>query len=259
MQVVYQVEKLNMVHSGAEKVQNSIESIDYDIQNIICQKYINDIDVLISSEKYEAAQTKLEMALGYFPDNNQLLEKYSEIAALLFSDIEGKWSAQYDFGDMIAAELGLSGMKIYFPATMVFDFSGNKVSIYVDESSISSAIDEMTKDSESMKAFYEVAAQYGVSKFTADLLVKFTYGGSYSAFLTDQFGGEINGALATFACSEAFCADSRKIYIGTTESNSSSYCDYSTKEGGKLLLEAYTGNHIILNSLNYPIELTRKF
>lgn len=218
-----------------------------------------DVDVCIELEQYEIAQEQVIDALEIFPDDERLDEKLKEINALMYSDIEGTWSTTYDFGSLIAAEMGISGYKVYFPAELVFVFDGKNMNMYVDENSIRPALDAMTADAESMEALYAVAEDYGVNKFEADILVKLMYGGSYSAFLMDQYGSEINNALASFRCEVAYSADSKKIHLGDNGSGASNnYYNYTTDNGSWMELTSYAGAQNPLNTISYPVKLTRR-
>lgn len=226
------------------------------------QSYIAELiaeaDVLIAEEKYESARELIISAFDYFPEEDELTAKLEEITALMYSDIEGKWSTTYDFGDLIASEMGLSGYSLYFPAELMFEFDGTTMKMYVNEDSIEEALDAMCADPDSMDALYVVAEQYGVNKLEADVLVKLFYGGSYSAFLLDQYGTEINEALNAFKCEIAYSADSRKIHLGASQSNTANYFTYESEESNSLELLSYTGNTDPIYALKFPINLIRK-
>lgn len=250
------IDRFEMVVEDDVKYREMADRYIEECRTIYISIVIAEADEYINVEKYELACEVLTDALERFPDDDALASKLEEVAALMYSDIEGKWYTTYDFGDLIAAEMGLSGYNLYFPAELVFEFDGTKMKMYVNEDSIESALDAMTADKESMEALYAVAEQYGVNKFEADVLVTVVYGGSYTRFLMDQYGTEISNALNSFKCEINYTADSRKIHLEDTGSNN--YFSYSSDNSNSLNLTSYTGNTDPINVLSYPIALKRK-
>lgn len=255
------LEAIECFERVSELDENNYEKASLNIEN--CRdKYIDelleDVDKLLAEEEYEQAQDKVVAALELFPENDLLEDKLNEIASLLYADIEGVWYTTYDFGDLIASEMGLDGYKLYFPAQLVYEFTDSNMHMYVDEDSIESAIDAMAADEESLDALFAVAEDYGFSRFQVELLVNVMYGGSYSAFLMSQYGDEIKSALDAFDYECLYYADSKKIYLDSQVSNSTNYYEY-TGNGNSLCLESYTGNKNPINVLSYPVSLLRKY
>lgn len=232
------------------------ENIEYCRTEYIAE-VIDKADELIAEEAYEEAKDVVLDALDVLPDDESLTAKLNEIASLMYADIKGTWTTSYDFGDLIAAELGVSGYNIYFPAELIFEFTDDKMHMYVSEDSIKPALEAMTADEESMNALYSVAEDYGFTKFQADLLVGIVYGGSYAEFLMDQFGTEIQDALEAFDYETTYFADSRKIYVNSSESSNDNYYLYET-DGSTLDLNSYTGSGKPMGYLTYSITLDRK-
>lgn len=225
---------------------------------LYCEGVVDRANELIASEEYEDALSLVQEALSHFEDSELLSDKLEEILTYLDVDLAGKYTVTYDLGDMIVGELGMTGYDVYFPATIIFELGDDKLAIYVDSNSIESALNALTADSESMKAVYALAEDYGIGSKEADMLIAFTYGGSYTKFILDNFGGEIEDALAEFSHEVKCSIDNKKIYIGTTDKNDNSYLTY-TDGGSYIIIESYTGNDAILGGLTYPLKLVKSF
>lgn len=216
-----------------------------------CEVVSEAADEQIEKGDYEGALLVIQEAIAILPDEEALTGKLTEIMAYMEVDISGTYTASIDLGDMIAGELGLTGYNVYFPAVLVLELSDDKLKIYVDSNSIESGLDALTSDSDSMEAVYSLAGDYGINKKEADLLIAFTYGGSYTKFIMDNFGGEIQDALDEFTHEVKCYADNKYIYIGTTDKNDNNYLTYSSDATG-IKLESYKGSDSILALLPYP-------
>ncbi len=214
------------------------------------------VDKLVESGDYEGALEALQDALEILPGSDALTDRLSEVMAYMDVDLSGKYTTTIDLGDMIAGDLGLSGYDVYFPAVLVLELSDDKLKIYVDPDSVESALNALTADSESMEAVYALAEDYGINKAEADILIALTYGGSYTKFIMDNYGGEIQDALDSFAHEVKCYVDNKYIYIGTTDKNDTNYLTYSESSTG-IILESYKGSDSILSALKYPIPWAR--
>lgn len=211
----------------------------------------------MESEEYEKAQTVIFEALDILPEDGTLLEMQKEIQKYLEVSIKGNWSVKYDLGELIAQEMGLQGEKLYFPAMLVLECTDREVKMYVRKESIRMALDAMLADEKTMDLIYEVAADYGIKKGEADLLVKLMYGGSYTRFILDRFETQIDQALERCTYESVYHLDPYKLYVGTEGKNENHYYFYK-QEGTKLILEGYVGEESVLKMLNYPMTLERE-
>lgn len=218
-----------------------------------CLDTIAMAEELMAECDYDGAYNVVIYAYNIFPEEQMLGEMLDVIKEYLEVDMSSSYYATYDLGDMIAAELGLYGYDVYFPAKLVFEFSDDHLRIYVDADSIESALDAMTADEESMKAVYALAEEYGIKKKEADLLISLTYGGSYTKFILDNYGPEIEEALADFTHDVSCKADSNYIYIGDAKKGDD-YLTY-TDSGSYMTLDSYNGKDGVLGLLVYPLTL----
>lgn len=236
-----------------QKADNAI----WECQEAYLNSILERIDQLMQQEEYEAAREYILEAMKSMPEEESLSEKLREVQKYLDINIDGTWCTTYDFGDLIAKELGVYNYKVTFPAQMVFELKDHQMKVSVSRDSIKPALEALTGDAGSMEAIYSVAQDYGFDKKTADLLVAFTYGGSYADFIMDNFGSEIDAALAEYCYETSFGVDKSKIYIGTTGKNDRNYFTY-TFEGSTLTVESYTGAGNILSLMKYPMIFKRK-
>lgn len=229
-----------------------------------CDKAIEQAQAHILSEAYYDARDVLEEALTYFPDEARLLDLLAEVREMIDAleavvdiVIDGDYVVTYNVGDLVAKELGVTNYKVIFPVKMTYSFRDGHLSISVVKSSIKPALDALTSDNDSMEAIYAVAKSYGINKTAADILIKMTYGGSYSDFIMDYFGGDIDEALKDFSLETIYCVDETAIYLGTEEPGGDDYFTYAGTDSG-LRLEEYMGFDSMLSLLEYPIELDEK-
>lgn len=212
------------------------------------------VSELIRNKNYEEAKNLINEGLAIYPDEGILVRRKTQIEDLIAASLVSRWTTSYNMGSLIASDLGVSGYKLYFPVELVFDFVDDRLNVYVKKDSIKPAIDDLTQDEESMEAIYSVAEQYGLNKRQADFIIKFTYGGSYSDFITDYFKKDIDQALADFSYSGQCYVTKSRIYLGSSEVNNNHYLDYYFFVGG-VAIDGYRGNDKTLKLLAYPLEL----
>ncbi len=228
----------------------------YECREAYLQEILDRVDALIEAESYEEAKTCLLDAMKELPEEEALRDKLAEVQEAMKVSLDGTYTIQYNFGDLIAAELGITGYKVYFPAVMVMEIQGEEVTFYIDEKCIRDGLEALTHDTGSMEAIYSVVEDYGFTKGEADLLVMIAYKGSYTDFIMDNFGGEIQEALREYRFSDVCFADQHNFYLGTTGKNDDSYFTY-TDEGLSLTFESYTGDNYVLKMMKYPLVFTR--
>ena len=244
-------------------------------RNEYCEGVLSQARELMTAQSYEEAQVLVLSALEYFPGEPSLEDRLKEIRDYLeemrrrqeeleqelqekqAAKIEGTWSTEYNLGGLIAEELGVYDYSLCFPVELVFSFCEGTMGIYVSKDSIRPALDALTADPNSMEAIYRVAENYGIKKATADLLIKLTYGGSYSDFIMDYFGKEIDDALKEFSLSTAYYSDGTRIFVGTECENEDHYISITVSEKS-MALEEYVGERVPLSWLQYPILLERE-
>lgn len=217
---------------------------------------IEEADGYLDSYDYVSALEVIEDALSIFPKEQRLLDYAEKLKA--YTDVENviSYCATYDLGDLIASEMGIYGYDVYFPAVLIVAFEDSNLSVYVDPESIKPALDAMTADDESMKALYSIVEDYGFSQAGADMLISLTYGGSYSDFIYDYFGTEIDEALSEFTFHTTCFRTVTNIYIGTDGINDNNYLTCSI-DGDVMTIESYTGNSAFWKQFEYPILLKK--
>ena len=241
-------------------------------RNGYCEEVLGRVQEMLEAKAFEDAHQLVGEALEHFPEEVSLTQKQQEIEELEKQERErlererlereqlllvGNWSMEYDLGELIAEELGVKGYLLYFPVKMIVTIDEDSLQMYVQKDSIKPALDALTADPASMSAIYQVAQNYGINKSTADFLIRMTYGGSYSDFILDNFGDEIDAALAEFSLSTIYYADGTRIYLGTAQENETHYLSYvcSLEE---LQLEGYVGGQMPLSLLELKEPLCLK-
>lgn len=253
MEAIASYEKVSLKDTeNREKADQYI----YECKEAYLQEILDKADALIEAESYEEAKSFLLDAMKELPEEDALKDKLAKIQEAMAVSLDGTYTTQYNFGDLIAAELGINGYRVYFPAVMVMEIKGEEVTFYIDENCIRDGLDALTHDAGSMEAIYSVVEDYGFTKGEADLLVTLAYKGSYTDFIMDNFGGEIQTALREYRFSDVCFADKHNFYLGTTGKNDDSYFSYS-EDGIELTFESYTGENYVLNMMKYPLVFTR--
>lgn len=248
------IQYFEMVSEKDQVYKNKAEeNIDICKQNY-CSDTIMTVASLVIEEQYEAAKEILLEALAIFPDESLLIDKLAEIEELINKqnsiDITGVYKVKYDVGELIANEMGISGYKVECPVTVVLSIDNSSLSVYVDEDSIHSAIEELTKSS--MDAIYAVASDYGIGKKEADIAVLMMYKGSYADFIMDNFGDEISDALNEFSYEMAYIVEGNNIIM-----DDDGILEYSLTDNYLKLVE-YNGDNTALNMLDYPVNMERE-
>lgn len=225
-------------------------------RNSYCTDVIFNAQTLMDEHEYLSAKEVVTEALEYFPEESTLQDMLANIDAFLNIDINGKWCAIYNFGQVISGELGINAANLNFPVKIVMQIdnnsSGNNIKVYMDSDSIKNAIDVLTSDEASMKAIFELANQYGLDKNLINIAVTTMYGGSYSKFVYDYFGSEIEKVLNEYSYTNKCDITPDKIAFSQDETIEYEYNNSS------LVLKSYIGNNDLLNIIQYPLTLVRE-
>ncbi|MGN1147813.1 MAG: hypothetical protein ACI4TB_05285, partial [Lachnospiraceae bacterium] len=266
---IYVLEDALLVLTDDTELQDEIDSLEKAIYTDVVTKAYEVAGQAVAEGRYADALAAINAALEQYPDSAELQDYLEVITAEMYasSPLVGTWSLSYDFGPMLAEEMGedFADFESSLPVTILLDFNEDGTCrMYIDEVAFVESFNSWEDDfiDYSMDIMYGIFKDSGYTKKEADALVKSMYGFTMEEYMRTMIEEELDmdAMLGMMESNGVYKIDGDKICMADTEAEltESSYDTFSVFEDTLTIgtVEDGAGDDI-LPGLDYPLVFTR--
>lgn len=258
-----------LVLTDDSELQSEIESFEGAIYNDVVTQAYEIAGQAVAEGRYADAFAAINAALEKYPDSAELQDYLEAITAEMYasSPLVGTWSLNYDFGPMLAEEMGedFADFESSLPVTILLTFNEDGTCrMYVDEVAFVESFNSWEDDfiDYSMDIMYGIFKDSGYSKKEADALLKSTYGFTMEEYMRTMIEEELdmNALLEMMESNGVYKIDGDQIYTADTEAElATSSCETFSVFEDTLTIgtEGDGTGEDILPGLSYPLVFTR--